>query len=204
MRNSSTESTLMTLRRKLKINVGKHPLEKKFRCCGRFCGRRRLRIAYFLPNEVEEMAGSKTMSKRVKTVSKASAGGGDRLFSRRQERNDYSDSASESSEPEKDEIEQDLEKLIFGDQQGFLDALKQKSSSKGKELVLGQGGIGVDGELSQDEDLEDVADENVRPDTAQTALSLTMRFSVIFSRFRTRRYTFRYQCISSNSCERQW
>ena len=60
---------------------------------------------------------------------------------------------------EKDETEEKLEKLIFGDEAGFLDSLKPDAT--GQELVrtshLGE----VEEQHETDEDLEGVADEDV-------------------------------------------
>ena len=68
---------------------------------------------------------------------------------------------SDLSEDSKDETEKTLEKLVFGDSEGFLNSLKAKSSTKGKELVLGRS-ITQTGSDEEDEDLGGVADEDVR------------------------------------------
>ena len=60
---------------------------------------------------------------------------------------------------EKDETEQWLEKIIFGDEAGFLDALKPQGTSR--ELARIQSKEVVHGELAGEENLEEVADEDV-------------------------------------------
>jgi hypothetical protein len=64
---------------------------------------------------------------------------------------------------EKDETEEKLEKLIFGDEAGFLDSLK--ADTTGQELLRisspGEGGE----QRESDGDFEGVADEDVRSAT---------------------------------------
>lgn len=62
---------------------------------------------------------------------------------------------------EKDETEESLEKLVFGDEAGFLDALKPDST--GQELHRNSipSHEEEQGPSENDEDLEDVADEDV-------------------------------------------
>ena len=68
---------------------------------------------------------------------------------------------SESSQGSKDEAEQTLEKLVFGDDEGFLQSLKSTSSTKEKHLAVRKGAE-EDGTSGVDnEDLADLADEDV-------------------------------------------
>ena len=71
------------------------------------------------------------------------------------------DSQHGRGEFEKDETEERLEKLIFGDEAGFLDALKP--NTPGQELFRSSSPDGEEeGQFDVDEDLEGVADEDVR------------------------------------------
>lgn len=78
--------------------------------------------------------------------------------------NDTNGSASEDI-MEKDETEEKLERLLFGDSEGFHSALKEREVSTSNGLVLADGsdsGDGLrDGGDSED-DLADVPDEDVR------------------------------------------
>jgi U3 small nucleolar RNA-associated protein 18 len=64
-----------------------------------------------------------------------------------------------SSAPEKDEIEEKLERLLFGDDAGFLEGLKPRSADQQLLLRPSLDAEAVEGE--DEEDLGDVADENV-------------------------------------------
>jgi hypothetical protein len=71
---------------------------------------------------------------------------------------------------EKDETEKRLEKLIFGDEAGFLDSLKVDAT--GQEL-LHISSPGEEGEQREsDGDFESVADEDVRSATSAPHLKL--------------------------------
>jgi hypothetical protein len=62
---------------------------------------------------------------------------------------------------EKDGTEEKLEKLIFGDEAGFLDSLKTHNT--GRELLRKSASSEEEEEhAGSDEDLEGLADENVR------------------------------------------
>ncbi len=60
---------------------------------------------------------------------------------------------------EKDETEQKLEKLIFGDEAGFLDSLR--SYDTGNELLRRSASDEFEEEQEETENLEGVADEDV-------------------------------------------
>jgi hypothetical protein len=62
--------------------------------------------------------------------------------------------------PEKDETEEKLEKLLFGDDAGFLEGLKARSADQ--QLVVRTNSDDEDAEDIGDEGLESIADENVR------------------------------------------
>jgi U3 small nucleolar RNA-associated protein 18 len=64
---------------------------------------------------------------------------------------------------EKDETEERLEKLIFGDEVGFLDSLK--ADTTGQELLRISSPGGEDEQRESDGDFEGVADEDVRSAT---------------------------------------
>lgn len=73
-------------------------------------------------------------------------------------------SQDEEEVPEKDEAETKLEKLLFGDDQGFRDALRDHQD---RELMAlseesDKEGDGVDKDETEDRDLDDVADADVR------------------------------------------
>jgi len=61
----------------------------------------------------------------------------------------------------KDETEERLEKLLFGDDAGFLEGLKARPAD-GQLTIRSDRGGAVDAEFEGDEDLESIADENVR------------------------------------------
>jgi U3 small nucleolar RNA-associated protein 18 len=61
---------------------------------------------------------------------------------------------------EKDETEEKLEKLIFGDEAGFIDSLKEDVA--GRELFRPSTFSDEEEHAEMDEDLEGVADEDVR------------------------------------------
>jgi len=64
---------------------------------------------------------------------------------------------------EKDEMEEKLEKLIFGDEAGFLDSLKADTTGQELLRILSPGEEGEQRE--SDGDFEGVADEDVRSAT---------------------------------------
>ncbi|KKY15159.1 putative small nucleolar ribonucleoprotein complex subunit [Phaeomoniella chlamydospora] len=74
---------------------------------------------------------------------------------------DFADDRSDYSEEEKDETEKTLEKLVFGDDEGFLQSLKRKSSAKGKELVLAPGAAVEASDVDEEQDLENVDDADL-------------------------------------------
>lgn len=79
--------------------------------------------------------------------------------------------------PEKDETEEKLEKLLFGDDAGFLEGLKTRPADQQLVVRVGAG----DNENQEDGgegDLEAVADENVRTFVSQvkSMLRLTRSF----------------------------
>lgn len=61
---------------------------------------------------------------------------------------------------DKDETEEQLEKLLFGDDAGFLEGLKSRPTES--QLANRAERTGTWAEHAEDEDLESVADENVR------------------------------------------
>jgi U3 small nucleolar RNA-associated protein 18 len=67
---------------------------------------------------------------------------------------------------EKDETEEKLEKLIFGDEAGFLDSLKAHST--GRELLRQSASSDEEEEhAGSGDDLEGLADEDVRSASTQ-------------------------------------
>lgn len=65
---------------------------------------------------------------------------------------------------EKDETEDELERILFGDSEGFHSALKEREQASSKELVLADGtdsaeGLGEGGD--SEDDLANVPDEDV-------------------------------------------
>ena len=68
--------------------------------------------------------------------------------------------SDDDSRPENDETEARLEKLIFGDEAGFLDSLKNHDVGETLTQKLPSGNVGEG--LRRDEDLENVPDEDVR------------------------------------------
>lgn len=70
---------------------------------------------------------------------------------------------------EKDETELRLEKLLFGDEAGFLDSLRTESRSQTRALVADPSQKSdVD---TDEEDLDEVADEDVRAQLSPTSCS---------------------------------
>ena len=61
---------------------------------------------------------------------------------------------------EKDETEQRLEKLLFGDEAGFLESLH--APSKTRQLIRRRDSAGSQSNVEEDADLDGVADEDVR------------------------------------------
>lgn len=84
--------------------------------------------------------------------------------------------------PDKDETEEQLEKLLFGDDAGFFEGLK--SHPTGSQLTHRTKGTvtgAEDAEDAEDEDLESVADENVCTSHVKTTLgTLTRQYSTAF------------------------
>jgi len=80
--------------------------------------------------------------------------------------NNFEDNGSEaeSDDPmDKDETEERLEKLVFGDDAGFLSALKHHDDGR-NQLVLREGSSAEETEeVAEAEDYEGVADADVRP-----------------------------------------
>jgi len=70
-----------------------------------------------------------------------------------------SDDEDQSAVVEKDETERRLEKLLFGDEAGFLDSL-QNSTASGKHALLRVSSKESD-EDAEGDGLNDVADEDV-------------------------------------------
>lgn len=92
---------------------------------------------------------------------------------------------SDSSQGSKDETEKTLEKLVFGDDKGFLQSLKSKSSAKEKRLAVRPSAEenGTDGE--DNEDLADLADEDVSFQAKKSSNYTHALTQALFSRFRT-------------------
>jgi hypothetical protein len=70
------------------------------------------------------------------------------------------DPDSDDSTPEKDKTEEKLEKLLFGDEAGFLEGLKPRSADRYLAVRTASGEEDVD--LGTGEDPEAIADEDVR------------------------------------------
>lgn len=71
----------------------------------------------------------------------------------------HSDLADRGEVLEKDETEQKLEKLIFGDEAGFLESLRSRHT--GKELLRRSSSDEFGEEQGEGDDPEGVADEDV-------------------------------------------
>lgn len=72
---------------------------------------------------------------------------------------------------EKDDTERQLERLLFGDEAGFLDALKEPAISRetALERLREQDDEGSEKEI-EDENLEDVPDEDVSSDVSSECI----------------------------------
>lgn len=74
-------------------------------------------------------------------------------------------SSDEEELPEKDEAELKLERMLFGDDEGFMGALKnQQERADAMQLTLQsdeESGSGDDGEEAYEENVEDMADADV-------------------------------------------
>jgi U3 small nucleolar RNA-associated protein 18 len=80
--------------------------------------------------------------------------------------NDYTSSDDEMDEeddiPAKDEVEESLEKLLFGDDEGFQSALKSHGQHQGStDLVLASDQEDGEGEDEDEQNMDDVADADV-------------------------------------------
>ena len=64
---------------------------------------------------------------------------------------------------EKDDTEEELEKLVFGDNAGFLKGLNSHQAGYELQAASGRGGSaeGVEGDEDEGEGMEDYADDNV-------------------------------------------
>lgn len=71
------------------------------------------------------------------------------------------DRYSDDDIPEKDEAEEKLEKLLFGDDDGFKAALKNHGEQRVTDLVMLDSNEDGDGGEDGEENLDDVADEDV-------------------------------------------
>lgn len=74
-------------------------------------------------------------------------------------------SSDEEELPEKDEAELKLERMLFGDDEGFMDALKnQQERADAMQLTLHsdeESGSGDEGEEGYEDNVEDMADADV-------------------------------------------
>ncbi|KAJ5724913.1 hypothetical protein N7493_006641 [Penicillium malachiteum] len=74
-------------------------------------------------------------------------------------------SSDEEDLPEKDEAEKKLERMLFGDDEGFMGALKsQQERAAGMQLTLlsdDESGSGGEGDEDEDENIEDMADADL-------------------------------------------
>lgn len=90
--------------------------------------------------------------------------------------NDYTSSDAEMDEeddiPEKDDVEERLEKLLFGDDEGFQAALKSHGHQGTTDLVLASDQEDGEGEDEDEQNMDDVADADV---------SLSIRYSRYFT-----------------------
>lgn len=79
---------------------------------------------------------------------------------------DMGETSDDESVPEKGEDEKKLERMLFGDDDGFMGGLKaQQQRADGMQLTLLDGeseGEGAADDDEDNEDLEDMADEDVR------------------------------------------
>jgi U3 small nucleolar RNA-associated protein 18 len=78
---------------------------------------------------------------------------------------DYTSSDAEMVEeddiPEKDDVEERLEKLLFGDDEGFQAALKSHGPQGTTDLVLASDQEDGEGENEDEQNMDDVADADV-------------------------------------------
>ncbi|KAH8704739.1 WD40-repeat-containing domain protein [Talaromyces proteolyticus] len=79
------------------------------------------------------------------------------------ESRDDADTSSDDDVLEKDEVEQKLEKLLFGDEEGFQAGLKSHGGQQTMDLVMRSDGEGEDGDAVEEdkENLENVADDDL-------------------------------------------
>lgn len=80
--------------------------------------------------------------------------------------NDFTSSDEEMNEeddiPEKDDVEERLEKLLFGDDEGFQSALKGHGQHQGStDLLLASDQEDGEGEDGDEQNMDDVADADV-------------------------------------------
>lgn len=108
-------------------------------------------------------AGKRKSDKKTKTVAQPK-------HESAHESDDSSDIAephnrdSSSSPPPKDEVEEKLEKLLFGDHEGFQDALNNYEGAEAMDLVSGGEGDGEGGAKDDNEDDASVDMENLQDD----------------------------------------
>lgn len=75
---------------------------------------------------------------------------------------DMDETSDDEDPPEKDEAEKKLERMLFGDDEGFMGGLKaQQQRADGMQLTLHDGDSDSEG-VEDGEDVEGMADEDVR------------------------------------------
>lgn len=101
--------------------------------------------------------------------------------------NGYVSSDAEMDEedniPEKDDVEERLEKLLFGDDESFQAALKSHGPQGTTDLVLASDQEDGEGENEDEQNMDDVADADVSfvYTVLDVTFSLTNRLSSSFS-----------------------
>lgn len=92
-------------------------------------------------------------------------------------------SSDEEDVPEKDEAEKKLERMLFGDDEGFMGALKkQQDREAGMALTLNSDDSDVDEDSKNEpEDLDDMADSDVRDPTVVLIPISNLTYFVFYS-----------------------
>lgn len=84
-----------------------------------------------------------------------------------------------ASPPPKDEVEEKLEKLLFGDHEGFQDALRNYEGAEAMDLEYGGEDDGEKDAGDNDEDKASVDMENLQDDDVGPAVKSLLRWCCI-------------------------
>lgn len=101
--------------------------------------------------------------------------------------NDYTSSDAEMDDendiPEKDDVEERLEKLLFGDDEGFQAALKSHGHQGTTDLVLASDQEDGEGEDEDEQNMDDVADADVSFVDTELRVSFSLTIIVFIALF---------------------